>query len=127
MDYQELLARLRAGTRILELQDSLLNAQKEMEYQATHDSLTGLWNRLAWKRLLAAEFERAHRNATSVAVLMVDVDHFKSVNDTYGHSAGDAVLQRSWRGAAVSGARLRPRRALRRRGIHYPCSGAVAR
>ena len=94
VDYQELLARLRAGTRILELEDRLLNAQKEMEYLATHDSLTGLWNRLVWKKLLAAEFERAYRNATSVAVLMIDLDHFKSVNDTYGHSAGDALLNK---------------------------------
>ena len=94
VDYQELLARLRAGTRILELEDRLLTAQKEMEYQATHDSLTGLWNRPAWKKLLGAEFERAYRNATSIAVLMVDLDHFKSVNDTYGHHAGDAILNK---------------------------------
>jgi two-component system cell cycle response regulator len=93
VDYQELLARLRTGTRILELEDRLLGAQKQMEYQATHDSLTGLWNRPAWKKLLTAEFERASRNATSVAVLMIDLDHFKLVNDTYGHSAGDAVLK----------------------------------
>ena len=94
VDYQELLARLRAGTRILELEDRLLAARKEMEYQATHDCLTGLWNRVTWKKLLIAEFERAYRNATSVAVLMIDLDHFKSVNDTYGHHAGDAILNK---------------------------------
>ncbi len=94
VDYQELLARLRTGTRILELEDRLLRAQEEMEYQATHDSLTGLWNRPAWKRLLSAEFERAYRNGTSVAVLMIDLDHFKAVNDTYGHTAGDALLNK---------------------------------
>jgi diguanylate cyclase (GGDEF)-like protein len=94
VDYQELLARLRTGTRILELEDRLLTTQKQMEYQATHDSLTGLWNRPAWKKLLVAEFERAYRNATSVAVLMIDLDHFKSVNDSYGHHAGDAVLDK---------------------------------
>jgi diguanylate cyclase (GGDEF)-like protein len=92
-DTQELLARLRTGTRILELQDRLLNAHKKLKYEATHDSLTGLWNRLAWRKLLTAEFERAHRAATSIAVLMMDIDHFKLVNDTYGHSAGDAVLR----------------------------------
>jgi diguanylate cyclase (GGDEF)-like protein len=90
---QELLARLRAGTRILELQDRLLETQKELEYQATHDPLTGLWNRLAWKKLLASELQRARRNRTSLSVLMIDVDHFKLVNDTYGHSIGDAVLR----------------------------------
>ena len=94
VDYQELLARLRAGTRILELEDRLVTVQKEMEYQATHDSLSGLWNRPAWKRLLGAEFERAYRNATSVAVLMIDLDHFKAVNDTFGHTAGDALINK---------------------------------
>ncbi len=93
VDYQELLARLRAGIRILELEDRLLDTHAEMQYLATHDSLTGLWNRLAWKKLLTAEFERAYRNQASVAVLMLDIDHFKSVNDTCGHSAGDAVLE----------------------------------
>ena len=92
-DSQELLARVRAGMRILELEDQLLCTQKKLEYEATHDSLTGLWNRLAWKKLLTAELDRAHRQGSSVAVLMIDVDHFKSVNDTHGHSAGDAVLR----------------------------------
>ncbi len=94
VDYQELLARLRAGTRILELEDKCRMAQKELEYQATHDALTGLWNRPAWKRLLTAEFERAYRNAASIAVFMVDLDHFKAVNDTYGHQAGDVLLNK---------------------------------
>lgn len=92
-DAQELLARLRAGTRILELQDKLLGAKKEMEYLATHDPVTGLWNRTAWNKLLVAEFERAHRNADTLAVLMIDIDHFKLVNDNFGHAAGDAVLE----------------------------------
>jgi diguanylate cyclase (GGDEF)-like protein len=92
-DAKELLARLRAGSRILELQDRLLETYKELEYLATHDALTGLWNRLAWKKLLNAELERAHRNRMSVSVLMIDIDHFKTVNDTYGHSAGDMVLR----------------------------------
>jgi len=93
-DSQELLARLRAGTRILELQDRLIATQKQLEYIATHDFLTDLWNRFAWKKLLAAEFERASRNASGIAVLMIDLDHFKKVNDSYGHSAGDEVLHR---------------------------------
>lgn len=94
VNYQELFARLRTGTRILELEDRLLSTQREMEYQATHDCLTGLWNRKAWKKLLVAEFERAFRNHSSVAVLMIDLDHFKSINDTYGHHTGDAILSR---------------------------------
>jgi diguanylate cyclase (GGDEF)-like protein len=92
-DSQELLARLRAGVRVLELQDRLLEAQKELEYQATHDPLTGLWNRLAWRPLLNSELERARRTRSSLTALMIDIDHFKSVNDGYGHSAGDTVLR----------------------------------
>lgn len=92
-DPHELLARLRAGTRVLELQDRLLDAGKKLEYQATHDSLTGLWNRLAWIKLVSAEWERACRSGCGITVLMIDIDHFKEVNDTHGHVAGDAVLR----------------------------------
>jgi diguanylate cyclase (GGDEF)-like protein len=92
-DAQELLARLRGGVRILELQDRLLDITTELEYEATHDSLTGLWNQLAWRKLLTAEWERACRKKCNITVLMVDIDHFKVVNDTYGHCSGDAVLR----------------------------------
>jgi diguanylate cyclase (GGDEF)-like protein len=92
-DAQELLARIRAGMRILELQDRLLEAGKKLQYEATHDPLTGLWNRLAWMKLISAEFERACRKHCGITVLMIDIDHFKGVNDSYGHSAGDAVLR----------------------------------
>jgi diguanylate cyclase (GGDEF)-like protein len=85
-DVQELRTRLRAGTRILELQETL-------RAQATHDSLTGLWNRAATLDLLRRELNRGERQGTPVAVVMADIDHFKRINDKYGHLVGDVVLR----------------------------------
>jgi diguanylate cyclase (GGDEF)-like protein len=85
-DVRELEARLRAGERILKLQETL-------RHQATHDSLTGLWNRGTILDLLSRELARGKRKATPIAVIMADIDHFKQVNDTYGHAAGDSVLR----------------------------------
>jgi diguanylate cyclase (GGDEF)-like protein len=57
------------------------------------DSLTGVWNRAAVLEVLARELARARRERSDVGVLMLDVDHFKRINDTFGHPAGDAVLR----------------------------------
>jgi len=65
--------------------------------QATHDGLTGLWNRTSILEILQREAARAQREAQPLAVLMADLDHFKLINDTYGHLAGDAVLRESAR------------------------------
>jgi diguanylate cyclase (GGDEF)-like protein len=78
---------------VLSLQHDLLVAQEKLRYQATHDVLTGLSNRGALLDLLRAEIERTLRTHTSMGILMLDVDHFKPVNDTFGHMAGDAVLK----------------------------------
>ena len=67
-----------------------LNA--ELERQATTDNLTGLYNRLKFNILLVAEIDRANRYGSSFTLVMMDVDHFKQVNDNYGHQAGDNVL-----------------------------------
>jgi len=88
----ELRARLRVGKRILALQDGLIQAGEDLRYQATHDALTGIWNRRALLDLLQREIERASRSEASTGLLMLDLDHFKQVNDRYGHLAGDAVL-----------------------------------
>jgi len=89
----ELRARLRAGERILNLQMQLLEAREALRQEATHDSLTGLLNRRAILGLLQLELERAMRGNLAMATLMLDLDHFKQVNDRYGHAAGDQVLR----------------------------------
>ncbi len=94
---QELQARLRTGKRILELEDHLVATQEVLRFKATHDALTGLWNRAAILDLLQRELVRAHREAAPLGVLMADLDHFKKINDTYGHLAGDEVLQEAAR------------------------------
>ena len=92
-DRSELRARLRVGKRILTLQDSLIRAREELRFQATHDALTGIRNRGALLDVLQREIERASRTQGSTGVLLLDLDHFKKVNDTYGHFAGDEVLR----------------------------------
>jgi two-component system cell cycle response regulator len=82
----ELKARLRTGRRVLELEEAL-------RLSATRDALTGLWNRGAILHFLDGELDRARRQGAQVAVLAGDVDRFKSINDNYGHAAGDAVLR----------------------------------
>ena len=91
----ELKVRLRAGRRIIELQNELIIAREALRAKATHDPLTGLWNHEEILRILGLELDRAAREGTCVGVLMADIDHFKTVNDTYGHQAGDAVLRLS--------------------------------
>ncbi len=72
---------------------SLARQQEELLRRATTDPLTGVGNRAAFDARLSLELERSARNGTPVALLMIDVDHFKAFNDTYGHLAGDRVLQ----------------------------------
>ena len=91
-DRQELRARMRTGGRILTLQDEQLKARRALQVQATQDGLTGTWNRTAILDLLHREYEVAARSGTTIGVIMLDLDHFKQVNDTYGHLAGDHVL-----------------------------------
>jgi diguanylate cyclase (GGDEF)-like protein/PAS domain S-box-containing protein len=67
-------------------------AEDGMKLLATADPLTGAYNRRGGEALLAAEFTRRARDGRAFAVLMLDVDHFKAVNDRFGHAAGDAVL-----------------------------------
>jgi len=91
-DQHELQVRLRAGTRLVDLQAELLSAREALREQATKDSLTHLWNRSSIFDILCRELARGQRERNAVGVVMVDLDHFKSINDNYGHFAGDAVL-----------------------------------
>jgi diguanylate cyclase (GGDEF)-like protein len=89
----ELRARLHVGGRILSAQDELIAAREALRFQATHDPLTGLWNHVEVLEILERELDRSVRSGHPVAALMVDLDHFKKVNDNYGHLIGDEVLQ----------------------------------
>jgi two-component system, cell cycle response regulator len=93
----ELRVRLRAGRRVLDLQEQLMHAREALREQATRDGLTGLWNRTTVLDLLGQELARAARERKPLGVLMADLDHFKLVNDTHGHLAGDAVLRETAR------------------------------
>jgi len=89
----ELKARLRSGRRILDLQRDLLAAQAKLSVLASRDALTDLWNRRVIMEKLDQELVRAEREMNSVGVVLIDIDHFKRINDSLGHSVGDEVLQ----------------------------------
>ncbi len=89
----ELRARLHTGRRILQLEDKLVEAREEMRFKATHDALTSLWDRGAILALLRSELSRSERAHSPVSLLLCDIDHFKKINDAYGHQTGDEVLE----------------------------------
>ncbi len=89
---QELRARLQVGARIISLQRDLIAACDTAKYQASHDFLTGLLNRRMLLMLAQQELDRATRDHRPMCAILCDVDHFKRVNDTYGHLTGDNVL-----------------------------------
>jgi diguanylate cyclase (GGDEF)-like protein len=93
----ELRVRLRAGMRIVELQNELIGRRDALKDQASHDPLTGLWNRREILAILVKQLSRVRREGGCVSVIMADLDHFKKVNDTYGHMAGDVVLRQTAR------------------------------
>ena len=93
INFPELEARVRSMLRIKRLQDQLEEKNRELEQLSISDGLTGLYNHRHMHELLQDEFERSGRTGDPLSVVMLDIDHFKKVNDTYGHQAGDGVLQ----------------------------------
>ncbi len=85
-DHIEVIARLKSAIRYYE-------QQKELEILARKDGLTNLYNHRTIMELMEKEFQKAIRDQFSIAFLMFDIDYFKKVNDTYGHSTGDRVLK----------------------------------
>ncbi len=81
------------GLRMLIIQRRLIRAQEVLRFEATHDVLTGLANRGAILACLEREIERHKRTGQPVGVIMADADHFKRINDVYGHIVGDQVLR----------------------------------
>ncbi len=91
-DARELEARLRAGRRIIELQDELLAAKDQIERLAVTDPLTGALNRRGIMAVLERALADAMTDGSTLSVLIVDLDDLKHINDTIGHAAGDAAL-----------------------------------
>jgi len=83
--FSELLARIRVGSRVVQY-------QQHLEYQTQVDSLTGLFNRRAFEKKINEEFERSKRYHNPLSILLLDIDNFKMINDSYGHHGGDAAL-----------------------------------
>lgn len=87
-----ILEKSRLYEELYQLNAELREARKALEHQATHDSLTGLWNRATILEILEKELARAHRANQPAAALMIDIDYFKQINDSHGHLTGDIVL-----------------------------------
>lgn len=116
LDHRILAARLRGAAQVIQLREQSLRDREEMRRQFSHinklnrkleslameDQLTGLPNRRAGLEFLDETWSRATRSGESMVVMLLDIDHFKKVNDTWGHDAGDVVLQRT--AAAMRGA-----------------------
>jgi two-component system chemotaxis response regulator CheY len=92
-DPRELLARVATGERILKLESDLSAARQQMETLAMQDGLTGLLNRRAIEAQARAELSRAERQGAPLSLVLLDIDHFKAVNDRYGHDVGDQALR----------------------------------
>ncbi|MBD3277945.1 MAG: diguanylate cyclase [Candidatus Aegiribacteria sp.] len=91
-DSLELKARIGVGVRTAQLEKKLIDLNNRLKFLVRTDSLTGLLNHAAILKELSMELDRGKRDNSSTSVLMIDLDRFKAVNDTYGHQTGDRVL-----------------------------------
>jgi|UniRef100_A0A7V6A5C0 two-component system cell cycle response regulator len=89
----ELLARLKTGHRILKLERTLKECNQEIARLSITDPLTGIYNRRYLNDTLPVEIKRALRYKRPLGLLLCDLDHFKRINDAYGHNVGDLVLK----------------------------------
>jgi len=92
-DQHELRARVRTGSRIIELQMELLQSKEEFRRLSRTDPLTGCLNRRAILDRIADEMQSATTEGTIIGLSMMDIDHFKNINDAYGHATGDVMLR----------------------------------
>lgn len=92
-DLRELRARVNIGIRILKLESDLRSANDRLRYLSMHDPLTGLFNRRAIYDHLQSEINRVGHQNEPLHVGMLDIDYFKTINDTYGHQVGDSALR----------------------------------
>jgi diguanylate cyclase (GGDEF)-like protein len=109
---------------LLAVNHELATLKERLEDRAARDPLTTIWNRGAIVELLSRELARSRRDRRPLAVVLADIDHFKVVNDTHGHTIGDAVIREV---ACRLGAGLRSAEVLGRYGgeeflaVLYPC------
>jgi len=101
INMMELSARVKSMLRIKALQDELMekndrlmSMNERLQELSMTDALTGIYNRLFFQKRFSYEFQRANRYRVQLAVIIMDLDHFKRINDTYGHQFGDFVLKR---------------------------------
>jgi len=92
-DQLELRTRMQVGVRVVKAQAAVIEAREQLREQAKRDPLTGLHNRTAVMERLELELNRSKRTGCPVSVLLIDLDHFKAVNDQHGHLVGDEVLR----------------------------------
>lgn len=92
-DAKELIARVASGERIIKLEEQLIKARHQMETLAMQDGLTGLLNRRAIEEHALTEINLAKRKCQPLSIILMDIDHFKNINDQYGHTVGDHVLR----------------------------------
>lgn len=109
--YLAMLLALASGGALVWL--SLCVHRRELQRVAETDSLTGLLNRGAFEVILSRDLRRAHRSGVTLGVLLIDLDYFKQVNDSYGHAVGDRVLRQM---SGTLSARIRPSDVLARYG-----------
>ena len=93
-NHSEMIARIKTGIRILELERSLKRANEEIRVLSITDPLTGCYNRGYMTERLPQEIKRAKRYRHPLSLLLCDIDHFKELNDTYGHQVGDRILKK---------------------------------